>query len=163
MSEQPVSTPRIVTAVAEAAVPAISELSTVLRPKGGPSPPEPTGGIRQAWLVVLQAKRPQLGAVVRLDTSIGYRFRLGTNETCDIVLQDEQKKISREHAEIEFDAQQRLYVLRDLRSTNETFVRFPNQTAYRSVTPNEPVTLLDGTAIRLGPEGILTMLFRQTD
>lgn len=163
MSDQPVSTPRAVTPAAGAAVPQISELPTVLRPKSGPNPPEPVKGLRQAWLVVMQAKRPQLGAVVRLDTSIGYRFRLGTHETCDILLQDEQKKISREHAEIEFYAQQRLYVLRDLRSTNETFVRFPNHTAYKSVAPNEPVTLVDGTAIRLGPEGILTMLFRQSD
>lgn len=69
-------------------------------------------------------------------------FVLGRTEGA-LVIPD--PNISRKHAQLDYDASRRVYLLTDLSSSNGTFL---NQ---QRLTPNQPVSLSNGAIIGLGP------------
>ncbi len=80
----------------------------------------------------------------------GERFLLGRDPSANIILTDSQA--SRKHAELSIrfvgKKKRQVYVLKDLGSTNGTFVND------KKVDPKKPIALKSGDQIKLGKEAI---------
>jgi hypothetical protein len=105
--------------------------------------------------------RPPLGRVSTKDKRswiLDGNFVLGRKpETADavkagrarpIVVPDDQTGVSRSHAEIELDGW--TILVRDLGSSNGTFVLLPGQSQWQRVDPAQPVAISSGTLVTMG-------------
>ncbi len=106
-----------------------------------------------AWIVCaehrLQGAPPSL--VATFHPLIKTHILIGNNaEVCDLVFNS--GRISREHAEIEFDLTQGLFYVSDRGSTNGTFVRPPGGAESRVLSRQ---TLADGSRLRLADDVVL--------
>jgi pSer/pThr/pTyr-binding forkhead associated (FHA) protein len=129
---QPVSAPP---STAEATL-----ISGVAQPDSGATVISSTPVAQIATITVVQAGGGiSMPSPIRVDK---FPFVIGRTEG-SLILPD--PNISRRHAQVDFDASRRGYVIADLNSSNGTFVN--NQ----RLTPNQPVLLASGTVIRFGP------------
>ena len=106
-----------------------------------------------AWLVCVENRLqgPPPSLVVAIQPLMKSHILIGNNaEVCDLVFNS--GRISREHAELEFDVSSGTFFLSDRGSTNGTFVRPPSGSETR-VLARQP--LLDGSRLRLADDVVL--------
>lgn len=106
-----------------------------------------------AWLVCVENRLPgpPPSLVVAIAPLMKTHILIGNNaEVCDLVFSS--GRISREHAELEFDISSGTFFLSDRGSTNGTFVRPPTGSETR-VLSRQP--LLDGSRLRLADDVVL--------
>lgn len=118
-------------------------------PQGPPAIPSSPGQERAAWLVILAGSQHPCGHVVPLTFTRRTRYRIGGDPSCEVVINS--PVVSREHAEIGFDATLNGFFLADLGSTNGTYVQPPGMNLYQ-VAGTAP--LRDNSLIWLGREQV---------
>ncbi len=103
-----------------------------------------------AWLVLVETRLSPAppGRVATLQPLVKSCILVGSHaESCDVVLAS--GRISREHAEIEFDFAQGQFWLNDRNSTNGTHVRPPGGSELRVIARQ---MLIDGCQIRFADD-----------
>lgn len=100
--------------------------------------------------------RPTLGFIVFDDGAtfaLDRSYCVGREPTSEqgvtpLVLHDERHSVSRSHAELVLDGWD--VIIRDLSSTNGTFVWNPTVQQWNRVMPDQPVTIQPGTLVAIG-------------
>jgi VWFA-related protein len=139
------SSPRPITPAPQREIPSSPRPAAPVQPREVPSTPRPAvsapASTEAVLKVVFSPDTSKHGQILKLSPKT---YTIG-RENCDLIFKDD-RKISRKHAIISFDAGTSQYMITDLGSANGVSVNNVR------ISPNKPTPLIHGTTILLGPD-----------